>query len=148
MALEEVRPEIDDLAEAPSDTATAVAGLDTVVSLGALGTEAPEAPSAPEADADAEADAEGDAAGARSAKRYPVAPGHRVNVRSGPGTNYRLVKVLPLGASVPINCQKPGERISGPYGTTNLWDNIANGQFVSDAYVRTGSDGYVTIRCS
>ncbi|WP_327325316.1 peptidase [Streptomyces sp. NBC_01210] len=82
------------------------------------------------------------------AKRYPVAPGCRLNVRSGPGTNYRLIKVLPLGARVPINCQKPGESVSGPYGTTNIWDNIANGQFVSDAYVQTGSDGYVTIRCS
>ncbi|MER5770193.1 peptidase [Streptomyces sp. NPDC001985] len=82
------------------------------------------------------------------AKRYPVAEGYRVNVRSGPGTNYRLVRVLPLGARVPINCQKPGERIDGPLGTTNIWDCIANGEFVSDAYVRTGSDGYVTIRCS
>ncbi|MEW2087285.1 peptidase [Streptomyces sp. NPDC005283] len=81
-------------------------------------------------------------------KRYPVAPGCQLNVRSGPGTNYRLIKVLPLGARVPINCQKPGESVSGPYGTTNIWDNIANGQFVSDAYVQTGSDGYVTIRCS
>jgi len=82
------------------------------------------------------------------AKRYPVAPGCALNVRSGPGTNYRLVKVLPVGSRVPINCQKPGEWVNGPYGTTNLWDNIANGQFVSDAYVMTGSDGYVTIRCS
>lgn len=83
-----------------------------------------------------------------TAKRYPVAPGVALNVRSGPGTNYRLIKVLPIGARVPINCQKPGERVSGPYGTSNLWDNIANGQFVADAYVNTGSDGYVTIRCS
>ena len=81
--------------------------------------------------------------GVATAKRYPVAPGCRLNVRSGPGTNYRLVRVLPLGARVPINCQKPGEWVSGPYGTTNIWDNIANGQFVSDAYVQTGSDGYV-----
>ncbi|MET9520440.1 SH3 domain-containing protein [Streptomyces sp. NPDC002994] len=79
---------------------------------------------------------------------YPVAPGYRVNVRSGPGTNYRIVKVLPYGARVPINCQKPGERITGPYGTTNLWDNIANGQFVADAYINTGSDGYVAPRCA
>ncbi|MET7618507.1 peptidase [Streptomyces sp. NPDC005408] len=83
-----------------------------------------------------------------TAKRYPVAPGVALNVRSGPGTNYRLIKVLPIGARVPINCQKPGEWVSGPYGTSNLWDNIANGQFVADAYVNTGSDGYVTIRCS
>ncbi|MGW4239647.1 peptidase [Streptomyces sp. NPDC004749] len=83
-----------------------------------------------------------------AATRYPVAPGYRLNVRSGPGTNYRLVKVLPYGATVPINCQKPGERVSGPYGTTDIWDNIANGQYVSDAYVLTGSNGYVAVRCS
>ncbi|MFJ8073984.1 peptidase [Streptomyces sp. NPDC096176] len=83
-----------------------------------------------------------------AAKRYPVAPGVRLNVRSGPGTQYRLVKILPYGAGVPIYCQKPGETIAGPYGTTDLWDNIANGQFVSDAYVQTGSDGYVAPRCS
>jgi uncharacterized protein YraI len=85
---------------------------------------------------------------AAAAKHYPIAPGYQVNVRSGPGTNYQIVRVLPYGASVPVNCQKPGEWISGPYGTTNLWDNIANGQFVSDAYVHTGSDGYVAPHCS
>ncbi|MFF2185799.1 hypothetical protein [Streptomyces sp. NPDC058155] len=80
--------------------------------------------------------------------RYPIAPGYRVNVRSGPGTHYRLVRVLPYDARVPVNCQKPGESVSGPYGTSKLWDNIANGEFVSDAYVRTGSDGYVAPRCA
>ncbi|GGZ12220.1 hypothetical protein GCM10010387_00060 [Streptomyces inusitatus] len=86
---------------------------------------------------------------ARSAsKRYPVAPGHRVNVRSGPGTGYRIVRVLPYDARVQINCQKPGEKITGPYGTTTIWDCIANGEYVSDAYVQTGSNGYVTVRCS
>ncbi|MEV6652602.1 peptidase [Streptomyces sp. NPDC051219] len=90
----------------------------------------------------------GESAAGALAARYAVAPGQRVNVRSGPGTGYRIVKVLPLGATVPVNCQIPGERITGPYGTTSLWDNIANGQFVSDAYVNTGSDGYVAPRCS
>jgi uncharacterized protein YraI len=83
-----------------------------------------------------------------TATSYPIAPGYRVNVRSGPGTSYQIVRVLAYGSSVPINCQKPGEWITGPYGTTNLWDNIANGQFVSDAYVHTGSDGYVAPHCS
>ncbi|MBM7437506.1 SH3 domain-containing protein [Streptomyces sp. HB132] len=78
---------------------------------------------------------------------YPIAPGYRVNVRRGPGTQYGIVRTLPYGMSVPVYCQKPGERVSGPYGTSNLWDNIANGQFVSDAYVKTGSDGYVATRC-
>lgn len=80
-------------------------------------------------------------------QKYPIAPGYRVNVRVGPGTNYRIVRTLPYGMKVPVYCQKPGERVTGPYGTTNLWDNIANGQFVSDAYVHTGSDGYVAPRC-
>ncbi|MEH0557158.1 SH3 domain-containing protein [Streptomyces sp. B21-101] len=79
---------------------------------------------------------------------YPVAPGVRLNVRSGPGTGYSVVRVLPEGANVPIFCQCPGTSVSGPYGTTNIWDNIADGQFVSDAYVRTGSDGYIAPRCS
>ncbi|MEV6618500.1 SH3 domain-containing protein [Streptomyces sp. NPDC051051] len=79
---------------------------------------------------------------------YPVAPGVRLNVRSGPATSYPIVKVLPEGTKVPIFCQTPGTSVSGPYGTTNIWDNIADGQFVSDAYVRTGSDGYIAPRCA
>ncbi|MFG2330273.1 SH3 domain-containing protein [Streptomyces sp. NPDC048604] len=87
-------------------------------------------------------------AAAASAVRYPIAPGYRVNVRSGPGTKYRVLYTLPVGASVAIYCQTPGEWVTGPYGTTNIWDNIADGAFVSDAYVKTGRDGYVAPRCS
>ncbi|MEV0000591.1 SH3 domain-containing protein [Streptomyces sp. NPDC050848] len=82
-----------------------------------------------------------------SAVRYPVAPGYRVNVRSGPGTQYRIVRTLALDVRVPILCQTTGERVTGPYGTTNIWDNIASGEFISDAYVKTGSDGFVAKRC-
>ncbi|MHA5054496.1 SH3 domain-containing protein [Streptomyces sp. SD15] len=78
---------------------------------------------------------------------YPLAPGYAVNVRSGPGTGYRIVRVLPEGSHVPIICQRSGESVSGPYGTTSIWDNIANGEYVADAYVKTGSDGYVAPRC-
>ncbi|MFF0555375.1 SH3 domain-containing protein [Streptomyces sp. NPDC004266] len=79
--------------------------------------------------------------------RYEVAPGYRVNVRSGPSTKYPVVRTLPLGATVAIHCQKYGEWVSGPYGTTNIWDNIAPGEYVSDAYVHTGSDDMVAPRC-
>lgn len=82
-----------------------------------------------------------------SVNTYPVAPGVRLNVRSGPGTNYQIVRVLAEGARVPIFCQTPGTTVSGPYGTSKIWDNIDDGQFVSDAYVHTGSDGYITSRC-
>ncbi|MER7910197.1 peptidase [Streptomyces sp. NPDC096068] len=83
-----------------------------------------------------------------AATSYPVAPGYKVNVRSGPGTQYTIVRVLPLDAKVPVHCQKYGETVSGPYGTTNIWDNIAPGEYVSDSYVRTGSDGMVAPRCA
>ncbi|MFJ8792120.1 SH3 domain-containing protein [Streptomyces sp. NPDC102462] len=87
------------------------------------------------------------AAGA-TVRTYPVAPGVRLNVRSGPGTNYGIVRVLPADTRVPIFCQTPGTTVTGPYGTSNIWDNIDNGEYVSDAYVYTGSDGYVASRCS
>lgn len=86
-------------------------------------------------------------AGTDDVTRYPIAPGYRVNVRTGPGTQYGIVRTLPYGVKVAVYCQKPGERVTGPYGTSNIWDNIANGQFVSDAYVHTGSDGYIAPRC-
>jgi uncharacterized protein YraI len=79
---------------------------------------------------------------------YSVAPGVRLNVRSGPGTGYNIVRVLPEGAKVLIYCQTPGTTVTGPYGTSNIWDNIDDGQYVSDAYILTGSDGYVRPRCS
>ncbi|MET9899947.1 hypothetical protein [Streptomyces sp. NPDC006446] len=81
-------------------------------------------------------------------RTYPIAPGVVVNVRSGPGTHYPIVRTLEVGSSIPIRCQCPGESVTGTYGTSKIWDNIANAQFVSDAYVQTGSDGYVAPACS
>ncbi|MEU6139852.1 SH3 domain-containing protein [Streptomyces sp. NPDC047081] len=87
-------------------------------------------------------------ASAATVQVYPIAPGVQLNVRSGPGTNYTIVRVLPTGSKVPIFCQAPGTTVSGYYGTSNIWDNIDDGEYVSDAYVNTGSDGYVASRCA
>ncbi|MFJ4850835.1 MULTISPECIES: SH3 domain-containing protein [unclassified Streptomyces] len=78
---------------------------------------------------------------------YPVAPDTRLNVRTGPGTTFQIVKVLPYDVKVPVICQAPGETVVGYYGTSSIWDRIAPGQYVSDAYVHTGSDGYIAGRC-
>ncbi|MFD8233414.1 SH3 domain-containing protein [Streptomyces sp. NPDC059696] len=85
---------------------------------------------------------------ASALRSYAVAPGVRLNVRSGPGTGYGIVRVLPEGARVTIFCQRPGTTVAGPYGTSNIWDNIADGEYVADSYVATGSDGYVRPRCA
>ncbi|MFI8348870.1 hypothetical protein [Streptomyces sp. NPDC085596] len=95
----------------------------------------------------AQADAAPSAPATASAATYPVAPGVRLDVRSGPGTGYSIIRVLPAGTLVSIYCQTPGTTVSGYYGTSNIWDNIGGNEFVSDAYVHTGSDGYVTGRC-
>ncbi|MFD7439629.1 SH3 domain-containing protein [Streptomyces sp. NPDC059861] len=110
---------------------------------------APTALAEPETSPEAETlSATATATAAPRVRAYPVAPGVRLNVRSGPGTDYRIVRVLPEGTTVPIYCQRPGDSVTGPYGTSNLWDCIANSQYVSDAYVKTGSDGYVAPRCA
>ena len=83
-------------------------------------------------------DASAEPPSAEATRTYPIAPGYSVNVRSGPGTHYSIVRTLPAGSSIPIYCQCPGESVAGPYGTTDIWDNIGNGQFVSDAYVQDG----------
>lgn len=79
---------------------------------------------------------------------YPVAAGYRVKVRQGPGTDSPVVRTLAEGARIQIRCQQRGEKISGPCGTSDLWDNIAPGEYISDTYVRTGSGGMVAPRCT
>jgi uncharacterized protein YraI len=69
-----------------------------------------------------------------------------LTVRTGPGTGYAAVGSLADGTHVTIRCQKYGQRISGTYGTTRLWDKIGSG-YISDAYVYTGSDGRVAPTC-
>ncbi|MGB8945874.1 MAG: SH3 domain-containing protein [Streptomyces sp.] len=82
---------------------------------------------------------------AAAARTYAIAAD--VNVRSGPGTSYGKVGRLSAGTRVTIQCQKPGENVTGPTGTSKLWDRVGSGRYVSDTYVRTGSDGYVAPRC-
>ncbi|MFF2811067.1 SH3 domain-containing protein [Streptomyces sp. NPDC058000] len=103
----------------------------------------------PSGAADALTDAAPAALGAALAGRtaYPIAPGYRVNVRQGAGTNTPLVRQLPAGAQVQIRCQTRGQWVVGPYGTSNLWDNIAPGEYVSDSYVHTGSSDMVAPSC-
>ncbi|MFD6436351.1 SH3 domain-containing protein [Streptomyces venezuelae] len=102
----------------------------------------PETESVVDVDVDISADIDIESTAARS---YPIVAD--VNVRSGPGTSYRKVGRLSAGSRVTIACQKPGETVTGPTGTSKIWDRIGSGRYVSDTYVRTGSGGYVAPRC-
>lgn len=69
--------------------------------------------------------------------------GADLTVRSGPGTGYAAVGSVSDGQGVTISCQTAGTRVSGTYGTSTIWDRIGGGRYIADAYVYTGSDGYI-----
>jgi hypothetical protein len=76
--------------------------------------------------------------------------GTALNIRSGPGTGYGSVGSVANGSKVSIFCQATGTQVTGTYGTTKIWDKISStsAQYVSDAYVYTGSDGQVAPWCN
>lgn len=69
--------------------------------------------------------------------------GTPLTVRSGPGTGYSAVGTVADGTRVTIQCQTTGTTVTGTYGTSNIWDRIGSGRFISDAYTHTGYDGFI-----
>jgi len=73
---------------------------------------------------------------AHAAAIVSVTAGSVLNVRSGPSIGYDVVRTISPGNGLPISCQVSGETITGTERTTALWDRLADGRFVSDAYVQ------------
>jgi len=63
-------------------------------------------------------------------RAYPI-KSDAVNCRSGPGTNFPVVKSYNQGVDVSITCQAAGTNINGD----ELWDKTSDGCYVSDYYV-------------
>jgi hypothetical protein len=76
------------------------------------------------------------------ASAYPV-NADDLHCRSGPGTNYGIVKSYKRGTDLSITCQAVGTDVKGD----ELWDKTSDGCYVSDYYVKTGSSSYVTKHC-
>lgn len=77
-----------------------------------------------------------------TATAYPIT-GDNVNCRSGPGTSYSVVRTYSRGHDVTLTCQTEGTDVFG----ITIWDKTTDGCFVSDYYVKTNVDGYVTGKC-
>lgn len=73
--------------------------------------------------------------------------GADLTVRAAPGTGFDAWTTKADGATVTILCQTTGTSVTGTYGTSDIWDMLADGGFVSDTYVYTGSDGTVAPAC-
>ena len=76
-----------------------------------------------------------------------VKPGKRLAVRSAPSSDSAVRRRLADGSHVRIKCQTTGNTVTGTFGTSNIWDKLAKGGYVSDAYISTGSDGRVAPDC-
>jgi LasA protease len=73
--------------------------------------------------------------------------GTTLNKRSGPGTGYATVGSVADGATVSIACSAYGTTHTGRGGSTNLWNKLTDGTWVSDAYLNTGLGGPVNGFC-
>jgi LasA protease len=71
-----------------------------------------------------------------------------VNRRSGPGAGYALAGTTADGATVSITCSATGTTHTGRWGTSNLWNRLTDGTWISDAYVYTGVSGPVNGMCA
>lgn len=78
--------------------------------------------------------------------RVDTPSGVPLTIRSGPGTGYAAIGTVADGTRVSIKCQQVGQKVTGTFGTSSLWDKIGTG-YVSDAYVYTGVDGRVAPDC-
>jgi len=76
-----------------------------------------------------------------------VNKGYTLSVHRGPRAAAPVTRKLRNGARVRIVCQTTGDQMTGRFGTSRIWDKLAKGGYVTDTYVRTGSDGRVAPAC-
>jgi surface antigen len=76
-----------------------------------------------------------------------VNAGYTLTVRAAPKSDAEKVRQLANGAKVVIVCQTNGDKVTGKFGTTRIWDQLKGGGYVSDSYIYTGSDGRVAKDC-
>ncbi|MBT8228389.1 MAG: SH3 domain-containing protein, partial [Dactylosporangium sp.] len=58
-----------------------------------------------------------------------------LSVRTGATTLSQRTGTLPTGTTITIQCQVAGQSIRGRVRTTDRWNRLADGRYVSDAYV-------------
>lgn len=77
------------------------------------------------------------------ASAYPIT-GDNVNCRDGPGTSFTVLKTYAKGHNVTLTCQTEGTNVEG----NTIWDKTTDDCYVADFYVKTGSNDYVTDKCT
>lgn len=62
----------------------------------------------------------------------------RLAMRVGPTTTSATLGYLRSGTKIAIVCQVTGQTVKGRVRKTDRWDRLANGLYISDAYVKRG----------
>jgi hypothetical protein len=79
-------------------------------------------------------------------------PAYYLNARGWPATNAAIIRTFPNNWRLVIFCQEQGPAVYGQWGWTTVWDYVGqNGDapmFVSDGFVNTGTNGYVSGDCA
>jgi LasA protease len=71
-----------------------------------------------------------------------------LNRRAGPGAKHELVSTVKDGETVRVRCSARGTSHTGRGGyTTNMWNRLADGSWVSDAFLWTGTGDPVAGWC-
>lgn len=83
------------------------------------------------------------AASVASTEAYKIVDADSLHCRSGPGTNYAVVRTLDKSIDITIQCQEPGTNVKGD----SLWVKTQFGCYVADFYVQTGTSDYIAPRC-
>jgi hypothetical protein len=73
--------------------------------------------------------------------------GDPMNVRASASTTAAVKGLAANYAKVNIECYVEGDTVTGKFGTSNIWDRIGPGHYVSDTYLQTGSDLPVAPHC-
>ncbi len=66
-----------------------------------------------------------------------------LNIRTSPSTSAASIGYVTNYARVPVECYATGTTVTGTYRTTNRWNRLATGQFISHAYVASITGGTV-----
>jgi hypothetical protein len=78
--------------------------------------------------------------------RTGTGDGH-VNLRSGPGSGYTRTGEVADAATVTLSCHARGTGHEGPWGSSDLWNRLTDGSWISDAFVYTGTSQPVVPAC-
>jgi uncharacterized protein YraI len=75
----------------------------------------------------------------------------RAEANTNPGTE--VVGNIPAGTVVKLACHVTGQSVTGPFGTSTIWNRIADGQgfpvgYLADSHLFTGSDDPVVPGCA